>query len=138
MTASRAIPIQVHGALEVVAAPLLIVAPFALGFSYLAGALSIALGVVLIGLALSIYGDPQRGNRIPLTAHAGFDYTLAAITIAVGTAAGIAAGPRGNSLHGRVRLRASGADRFNAVHPPARGLTDYLPQTKQHTYLSSL
>ncbi len=74
MSVLRAIPIQIHAALEVVAAPLLIVAPFALGFGYLAGALSIALGVALIGLALSVYGDDQRGSQIPLTAHAGLDY----------------------------------------------------------------
>ena len=88
MSVLRAISIQTHAALEVLAAPLLIVAPFALGFSYLAGALSIALGVMLIGLALSVYGDAQRGN-IPLTAHAGFDYSLAATTIAAGIAAAI-------------------------------------------------
>ena len=89
MTAFRAISINVHAALEVAAAPLLIVAPFALGFGYLAGALSIALGIALIGLATSIYGDTARGS-LPLSAHAGLDYTLAAITIAVGVLAGIA------------------------------------------------
>jgi hypothetical protein len=89
MSILRAIPIQIHAALEVVAAPLLIVAPFALGFGYLAGALSIALGVALIGLALSVYGDDQRGNRLPLTAHAGLDYSLAAITLAAGIVAAI-------------------------------------------------
>src|SRR3954452_10005929 len=47
---------------------------------------------------------------------------------------------RRNSLFGRVRLRAYGADRFNAIQPSARRLIPaYLPQTKkQHTYLSSL
>jgi hypothetical protein len=89
MSVLRAIPIQIHTAIEVVAAPLLIVAPFALGFDYLAGALSIALGVALIGLALSVYGDDQRGNRVSLTAHAGLDYSLAAITIAAGVVAAI-------------------------------------------------
>ena len=89
MSAFRAIPIDVHAALEVVAAPLLIVAPFALGFGYLAGALSIALGILLIGLASSIYGDTSRGS-VPLSAHAGLDYILAAATIAVGVVAGIA------------------------------------------------
>jgi hypothetical protein len=81
MTLFRAISINVHAALEVAAAPLLIVAPFALGFDYLAGALSIALGVLLIGLATSVYGD---------SAHAGLDYMLAAATIAAGVIAGIA------------------------------------------------
>jgi hypothetical protein len=88
MTLFRAIPINVHAALEVAAAPLLIVAPFALGFDYLAGALSIALGVLLIGLAVSVYGDASRGN-LPLSAHAGLDYTLAVATIVAGVVAGL-------------------------------------------------
>ena len=88
MSLSRAIPINVHAALEVAAAPLLMVAPFALGFDYLAGALSIGLGVLLLGLATSVYGDTSRGS-LPLSAHAGFDYTLAATTIAAGVVAGI-------------------------------------------------
>jgi hypothetical protein len=89
MTLFRAIPINVHAALEVAAAPLLIVAPFALGFGYLVGAVSIALGVLLIGLATSVYGEADRGN-LPLSAHAGLDYTLAGVTIAAGVLAGIA------------------------------------------------
>src|SRR5262245_41196103 len=88
MSLFRAIPINVHAALEVAAAPLLIVAPFALGFDYLAAALSIALGILLIGLATSVYGDGTRGN-LPLSAHAGLDYTLATATIAAGVLAGI-------------------------------------------------
>ena len=72
--------------LEVLAAPLLIVAPFALGFGIVAGALSIALGALLIGLAVSISAGRASGPAVPLTAHAGFDYVLAAITIAVGIA----------------------------------------------------
>ena len=88
MSLFRAIPIHVHAALEVVAAPLLFAAPFALGFSYLAGGLSIVLGVLLIGLATSVYGDADRGN-LPLSAHAGLDYTLAAATIAAGVIAGL-------------------------------------------------
>ena len=87
MSLFRAIPIHVHAALEVVAAPLLIAAPFALGFDYLAGALSIGLGVLLIGLATSVYGDAERGN-LPLSAHAGLDDTLAGATIVAGVIAG--------------------------------------------------
>ena len=89
MTVFRAIPIHVHAALEVAAAPLLIVAPFALGFGYVAGALSIALGILLIGLGPSVYGEGERGH-LPLSAHAGFDYILSVATIAVGVVAGIA------------------------------------------------
>jgi hypothetical protein len=88
MSLFRAVPIHVHAALEVIAAPLLIVAPFALGFSDLAGALSIALGILLIGLATSVYGEGDRGS-LPLSAHAGLDYTLAAATIAAGVLVGV-------------------------------------------------
>src|SRR5262249_7571469 len=85
----RAIPIHVHAALEVIAAPLLLVAPFFLGFDHLAGALSIALGIVLIGLATSVYGNSERVN-LPLTAHPGLDYTIAAPTTPAGVVTGIA------------------------------------------------
>ena len=92
MTAFRAIPIHVHSTLEVVAAPLLLVAPFALGFSFAAGAVSIALGVLLTGLALSVYGGEGERGSLPLTAHAGFDHVFAAITIALGLTVGFGAG----------------------------------------------
>lgn len=92
MTVFRAIPIGVHGVLEMLAAPLLLVAPFALGFSYAAGAISIALGALLIGLAVSIYGEEGERGSVPLAAHAGLDYALATVTIVVGLALGLAAG----------------------------------------------
>jgi hypothetical protein len=87
MTAFRAVPLHVHGALEVLAAPLLLAAPFALGFTAPAGIVSIAIGVLLLGLALSIYAEGERGS-LPLTAHAGFDYLLAGALITAGIAVG--------------------------------------------------
>lgn len=90
MNLFRAVTIHVHSALEVVAAPLLFVAPFALGFSVAAGALSIALGVLLVGLAVSIYGGQGETGSLPLTAHAGFDIVLATATIVLGVLVGIA------------------------------------------------
>jgi hypothetical protein len=82
----RSIPIGVHSALEVLAAPLLLVAPFVFGFGYLAGALSIAVGVMLIGLAVSIFGGAGERGTVPLSAHAGLDHVLATVTIAIGIA----------------------------------------------------
>lgn len=87
-----AIPADVHAALELLAAPLLIVAPFALGFSVPAGILSIALGVLLIGLATSAFGGQAGRGVLPLSAHATFDYLIGAITFATGIVAGFAAG----------------------------------------------
>ena len=92
MSRSRLVPIHVHGALEVLAAPLLLAAPFALGFSVAAGIVSIALGVILVGLASSIYGGESERGTLPLSAHAGFDYVVAGATIFVGLIAGFATG----------------------------------------------
>jgi hypothetical protein len=89
MTLFRAIPFYVHGAIELIAAPLLLVAPFVLGFSVPAGVLSFALGVLLIGLALSVVDQGERGS-LPITTHAGFDYVLATATILIGFAVGLA------------------------------------------------
>ena len=81
MTLFRAIPLALHGVMEIVAAPVLIAAPFVLGFGYAAGAASIALAALLMGLALSTHGDIRT---ISLSAHAGFDYVIAALAIAAG------------------------------------------------------
>jgi len=87
-----AIPVDIHAALELLFAPLLIVAPFALGFSVPAGIISIAIGVLLIGLATSSFGGQTGRGVLPLTAHASFDYMLGTITFAAGLIAGFAAG----------------------------------------------
>ncbi|MGZ5314144.1 MAG: hypothetical protein ACXWEA_08060 [Solirubrobacterales bacterium] len=90
MRAKRtSIPLHVHGAIEVLAAPLLIVAPFILGFGHVAAAVSIAIGAVLIGLAVSIQDEH---SSISLRAHAELDYTIATVTIVAGIVLGIATG----------------------------------------------
>ena len=90
MTLFRAIPLAIHGVIEIVAAPVLIVAPFVLGFGTAAGAVSIALGAVLMGLALSTHGEHRT---VPLAAHAGFDYLIGGLAIVVGLALGIGGAP---------------------------------------------
>jgi hypothetical protein len=82
----KSISIGAHGALEMLAAPLLIVAPFVLGFGYLAGAISIGLGVALIGLAGSIYGGEGERPSVPLATHASLDQVLGAFTLFIGAA----------------------------------------------------
>jgi hypothetical protein len=84
----RSIPLGIHGAFETIAAPAIMVAPFVLGFGEAATAVCIGLGAVLLGLALQLEG-PRR--TVPLSAHAGFDYLLAAIAIGSGVAIGIVA-----------------------------------------------
>ena len=121
------------------AAPLLIVAPFVLGFGYAAGALSIALGVLLIGLAVSIYGEGDRAN-VPLAAHAGLDQVLAAITIAVGVALLVTGTPPPESSWSgsAPRIWRCPLQRGTAARSePEPRLTSHR-QNKQYTYLSSL
>ena len=86
---SRAIPLSIHGALEMVAAPAIMVAPFLLGFGQAATVVCGLIGVLLLGLALQVEG-PRRA--VPVSAHAGFDYGLAALALASGVALGLATG----------------------------------------------
>ena len=69
---------DLHGAVETLAAPAIMAAPFVLGFGQATAAIAIAFGVVLLGLALSLFG-PRRS--IPLSAHAGLDYALASFVV---------------------------------------------------------
>jgi hypothetical protein len=72
---TRPIPLSIHGALEMIAAPAVMAAPFLLGFGTAATVITVAIGALLLGLALQAEG-PARS--VPVSAHAGFDYTLAA------------------------------------------------------------
>ena len=136
MTLFRAIPINVHAALEVLAAPLLIVAPFALGFDYLAGALSIAPRRPADRPRDLRLRRRQRGERAAECPRG--------TRLHAGRRDDRGRSDRGdrrrlhrNSLFGRVRLRAHGADRLNAVQSSARSLIPaYLPQTNSSTHIS--
>jgi hypothetical protein len=86
----RAIPLAIHGVVEIVAAPLLIAAPFLLEFGPEAGAASIALGSILMGLALATHGEQRT---VSPSAHAGFDYLIGGIAIFIGLALGIDGAP---------------------------------------------
>jgi len=91
MSSSRStIPFGAHAAIQTVAAPaVMAAAPFLLGFGQAAGVVAFVFGVMLLGLALQATG-PRR--TIPLSAYAGFDYTLAAFAVIGGFAVGIGTG----------------------------------------------
>ncbi len=86
---TRSIPITAHTVIELLAAPLLMVAPFALGFGPVSGAVTLVLGILMMSLAISAASEQRT---IPLSAHAGFDYAIAAATITTGLAVGIVTG----------------------------------------------
>ena len=72
-----------HGAIEYVAAVLLIAAPFLFGFDAgAATALSIIAGVVVIAVAASTEGASSLIDSIPIPIHVLFDFALAATLIA--------------------------------------------------------
>jgi hypothetical protein len=88
MTLARGIPLSIHGALEVVLAPAVMVAPFVLGFGQAATVIAVAFGALLMALALQVEGSRRA---VPISAHADFDYALAAFAIFGGLAIGIGA-----------------------------------------------
>ncbi len=67
-------------------APVIMAAPFVLGFGELATAVAIVIGAVLLGSALSLVGERRT---VSLSAHAGFDYALAYIALIGGVVAGL-------------------------------------------------
>jgi len=89
MTLTRAIPLSLHGALEVIAAPAIMAAPFLLDFGQAATIVAVSFGALLLGLALQVEG-PRR--TVPISAHAGFDYALAIFAALAGLGIGIASG----------------------------------------------
>ncbi len=95
MAASRAIPLSAHAAIEMIAAPAIIAAPFLLGFGEAATVVGFVIGALLLGFAVQAAGP---GRTIPLSAHAGFDYALAVVAVASGLAIGIATGEWGPGI----------------------------------------
>ena len=73
-----------HGAIEYVAAILLIAAPFLFGFdSSAATALAVVAGVIVLVLAASTDGPTSLINSVPVATHVVLDFVLAGVLIAV-------------------------------------------------------
>jgi hypothetical protein len=88
---TKTISLPIHGALEMVAAPAIMAAPFLLGFGAAATVITVSLGALLLGLALQVEG---YGRGIPVSAHAGFDYALALVAAVAGVAVALIADER--------------------------------------------
>src|SRR4051812_31562273 len=115
MTLTRGISVSVHGAIEAFAAPAIMVAPFVFGFGQLATIAAVALGALLLTIALQAEG-PSR--RLPLSAQAGFEYILATAAIAVGIGMAIADYAASESIFlvgvGAAQVALTAATRFSA------------------------
>ena len=75
MTALRLISLPTHAALEMAGGFVLMAAPFLLGFSPAGLVVSVALGALIVGLALSAV--PVEGRSVPIAAHFAYDRGIA-------------------------------------------------------------
>ena len=84
MSLARLIPWVVHSAIEYVAAVLLLVAPFVFDFEReTARWTSIALGVVVLLVAVVSRSPLGVTKSLPVSAHATLDYVLAVVLVLV-------------------------------------------------------
>jgi hypothetical protein len=83
---NRPVNIDLHNALVLATAPLLMVVPYLLTFSPGVGLLSFLLGAMLMGVALA--GSTDQ-DRMPSSALAGFDWTLGFAIFGIGLASGL-------------------------------------------------
>jgi hypothetical protein len=75
MTALRLISLPTHAALEMAAGFVVMAAPFLLGFTPAGLVVSVALGALIVGLALSAV--PVEGRSVPIAAHFAYDRGIA-------------------------------------------------------------
>ena len=115
---TRVIPLDVHAAIEILAGPAIMAAPFVLGLGSAATLVGFVVGVFLVALALQVPG-PRR--TVPLSAHASFDYLLATFAAIAGLAVGIGAGEWTGTAFlvgvGAVQVALTASTRFSA--PPS-------------------
>jgi hypothetical protein len=105
MTLTRLIPLHVHAVVETILAPVLIVAPFAFGFSAPALIASVVLGVLLMGTALSTgAGLAGQDGGLRVSAHASFDLGLAAAAAICSFALGFTVDPVAGLFFGAVAI----------------------------------
>ncbi len=77
------VPLAVHGAIEYVAGVVFVLAPFVLGFdSTAAQAISIVVGVLVLGIAASTDAPTALARTIPIKMHVALDFVLAATLVA--------------------------------------------------------
>jgi hypothetical protein len=85
----RYVPLSLHGGIETIAAPLIMVGPLLLGLDQAAVVAGLLLGALLLGLSLSLFSERRV---VPLTTHAEFDYMLALAAVVLGVGIGLETG----------------------------------------------
>ena len=108
MTLARLIPFHIHAALETALAPVLIVAPFVLGFDAGPMVASVVLGVTMMGTALATGAGLADGSRqqppVRVSAHAGLDRGFSGATATCAIAFGLAGEPMAAGFFGVIAI----------------------------------
>jgi hypothetical protein len=110
MTAIRLISLPVHGALELVAGLATMAAPFLFGF--------VAIGALIVGLALATVSDETERGTVPITAHFAFDRGLTIGLLGVAVVLGLSgdlAAAAFMALAGTALLALSATTRYSAA-----------------------
>ena len=74
MTIARLLPFHMHGALEVALAPVLMVAPFLLGFEWPAAIATVLIGLLILTVALATHAGEE--STLPVSTHIAFDISV--------------------------------------------------------------
>jgi hypothetical protein len=117
MTIARVLPLHIHGALEVALAPILMAAPFVLGFDVAAGVASVVIGALLLAVALATHADEQAG--LPISLHAALDVAFAAALSAAAVTFAVAGDPVAGVFLGATALAVVlmiSLTRYSAAH----------------------
>jgi hypothetical protein len=87
MTLARLLPFHIHGALEAALAMLIMAAPFLLGFEVPAAVASVAIGALILAVALASHAGER--SALPISTHAAFDVSFALALAISALAAGL-------------------------------------------------
>lgn len=96
MTAFRLFSLPAHGAIELVAGLLTMVAPFLFGFTPAGAVAAIVIGALIVGLSL-VAASPEQGS-LPISAHFAFDRGIVIGLLGGGALIGLA-GDAGAALY---------------------------------------
>ena len=113
MTALRLISLPTHAALEMAGGFVLMVAPLLLGFSAAGLVVSVALGALIVGLALSAI--PVEGRSVPISAHFAYDRGIAIGLLGGALVLGLADDVAGLAVPGGRSARPGPPERHDAL-----------------------
>ena len=109
---------DLHGALELLVGTALMAIPFVLGVSHLRRGLRVAVGALLVGLALTATCS-RCARSLPLGAHAAYDWGFGVGLVVAGLGFAVVDGLPGCSSSSSGRCARARARRLHPLRPAA-------------------